>query len=257
MSSLSIVILTLNEERRIDACIRSAAGLDARVLVIDSGSTDATLQRALALGAQVHVYADWQGFGVQRSRALAHVHSDWVFFLDADERLTPALAQEIAGVVAHSDEAVWEVVWEQMAYGQSLARMGGSSGIARLFPMRVLERFDGAVHEGAVLRRPLPTRRLRARLPHHSRETIHASLLKLAQYVQLGALKRRRAGKRGGVLRGMGSGLANFLRLYVFQRGFLCGRAGFLYSLFVGLECFFRYVALEIDHEDLDTPARR
>ncbi len=258
MSRLTVVILTLNEAHHIEACLRSLQGLQATRLVLDSGSSDATVALAQALGAQVQVYADWQGFGVQRSRALAHVaESDWVFFLDADERMTPALAQEIAAVVARDEEAVWEVVWEQMAYGQSLARMGGSGGVARLFPRRLLERFDGAVHEGAVLRHSAPTRRLRARLPHYSRETIYASLQKLAQYVQLGALKRQQAGKRGGLLRGMGSGLANFLRLYLFQRGFLCGRAGFLYSFFVGLECFFRYVALEVDRAELNAPVRR
>ena len=63
--------------------------------------------------------------------------------------------------------------------------------------------------------------------------------------------------KRGGVWRGLASGGANFIRVYLFQRGFLCGRAGFLHSYFVGLECFFRYVALEVDRDRLTEPARR
>ncbi|WP_291591011.1 glycosyltransferase family 2 protein [Comamonas sp. UBA7528] len=257
MSRLSIVVLTLNEAHNIDACLRSAQGVADQILVVDSGSQDATVSLAQGLGAQVVAYPDWQGFGEQRSRALQHVQADWVFFLDADERLTPALADEIRQVVADNAEAVWEVEWEQMAYGQSLGRMRGTGGVARLFPMRVLEGFSGAVHEGAVLRTAVPTRHLRQRLPHFSRETIYGSLVKLAQYVQLGALKRHQAGKRGGVLRGLGSGMANFTRLYVFQRGFLCGRAGFLYSFFVGLECFFRYVALEVDRDQLKKPVRR
>ncbi len=227
------------------------------MLVIDSGSEDQTVSLAQAMGAQVVVYADWQGFGVQRSRALEHLADGWVFFLDADERMTPALAQEIRQVVSGDTDAVWEVEWEQMAYGQSLGRMRGTGGVARLFPLRILAGFTGAVHEGAALRKPAPTRRLTQRLPHFSRETIYGSLVKLAQYVQLGALKRHQAGKRGGVWRGLGSGVANFTRLYVFQRGFLCGRAGFLYSFFVGLECFFRYVALDVDREQLTAPVRR
>ncbi|WP_305807092.1 hypothetical protein, partial [Stenotrophomonas sp. YIM B06876] len=100
-------------------------------------------------------------------------------------------------------------------------------GIVRLFPRQALLGFEGAVHEGARLAsRDIPRRTLQQRLPHYSRETIYGSLQKLAQYVQLGALKRHQAGKRGGVLRGMASGLANFVRLYIFHRGFLCGRAG-------------------------------
>ena len=64
-------------------------------------------------------------------------------------------------------------------------------------------------------------------------------------------------GKRGGVWRGMGSALANFIRLYFFHRGFLCGRAGFLHSFFVALECFFRYVALEVDRDHLAQTKKR
>jgi len=58
---------------------------------------------------------------------------------------------------------------------------------------------------------------------------VHSSLVKLSQYAQLGAAKRAAAGKRGGILRGLASGLANFLRLYIFQGGFLCGPQGFLF----------------------------
>lgn len=257
MSRLSIAILTLNEGHNIEDCIRSAQGCADDIVVIDSGSEDDTVAKAQALGATVVHYPDWQGFGEQRSRALRHVPDGWVFFLDADERMTPALAQEIRAVVAQDMEAVWEVKWEQMAYGQSLARMRGTAGIARLFPVRIVEGFQGAVHEGARLRKAVPTHCLRALLPHYSRETIYGSLVKLAQYVQLGAYKRYQTGKRGGVLRGMASALANFTRLYVFQLGFLCGRAGFLYSFFVGLECFFRYAALDIDKASLNRAVRR
>lgn len=257
MTNLSIVILTLNEARNIEACISSVAGLTDEVLVIDSGSEDQTVSLAQAMGAQVVVYADWQGFGEQRSRSLQHLRDGWVFFLDADERMTPELAQEIRQVVEQDAEAVWEVAWEQMAYGQSLGRMRSTGGVARLFPLRILTGFSGAVHEGATLSKSVPTKRLRHRLPHYSRDTIYGSLLKLAQYVQLGALKRHQAGKRGGVWRGLGSGVANFIRLYLFRRGFLCGRAGFLFCFFVGLECFFRYVALEVDRDQLTAPVRR
>lgn len=257
MTRLTVAILTLNEAHNIEACIRTAAGVADEILVVDSGSQDQTVALAQSLGARVEVHADWQGFGEQRSRALQHLQEGWVFFLDADERMTPELAQEIRQVVEDDAEAVWEVEWEQMAYGQSLGRMRSTGGVARLFPLRVLAGFQGAVHEGAVLRHPVPTRHLRHRLPHFSRETIYGSLVKLAQYVQLGALKRHQAGKRGGAWRGAASGLANFTRLYVFQRGFLCGRAGFLYSFFVGLECFFRYVALDVDQAQLKHPVRR
>ncbi|MDV7399156.1 hypothetical protein RZS08_47540, partial [Arthrospira platensis SPKY1] len=98
------------------------------------------------------------------------------------------------------------------------------------------------VHEKALFtRQDVDIQRFPHRLLHHSRPTVYASLRKLAQYVQLGAAKRAEAGKTGGVLRGMGSGLAIFIKLYVLRRGFLCGPQGFLFCFFIALECFFRY----------------
>lgn len=248
--TLCIAVLALNEAQRIDACLRSAAFAD-QVLLIDSGSTDDTRERAAALGAQVHDYPDWQGFAVQRTRALAHVGTDYVMFLDADEEITDALRAEIQAAVASGDHAVWRIWWDEVAFGRALTAMKPRGGIQRLFWAQNLMRFDGVVHEAAVLRDPdVPVHALRHRLRHHSRPTVYDSLRKLAQYVQLGAVKRREKNRRGGVWRGLLVSTLVFVRTYVFQRGFLCGGPGFLYCLFIALETFFRYAALRYDPAD-------
>jgi glycosyltransferase involved in cell wall biosynthesis len=245
--TLCIGILTVNEARRIAACIASARFAD-QIVVIDSGSTDGTREVAAEAGAEVHLRADWEGFAVQRNRLLPHVRCDYVFFLDADEIIPPELAQEIQAAVRSGDDAVWEVQWNQVAYGRPLTLMKSTGGIRRLFRMDILSHFDGVVHEGGVLKRPeVPIRRFRHRLLHYSRETVYGSLLKLAQYVQLGAAKRAEKGRRGGVLRGMASATAIFIRLYIIRRGVLCGPEGFLFCFFIALECFFRYAALRYD----------
>lgn len=254
--TLGVAVLTLNEAQRIEACLRSAAFAD-QIVVIDSGSTDDTRERSLGLGAQVQLHADWQGFGAQRTRALGHLHTDYVFFLDADEEITPALQAEISRAVASGEDAVWRVWWDEMAFGRALTRMKPRGGIQRLFRRATLERFDGVVHEAPVLRQAVPVRAFRQRLLHHSRTTVYGSLRKLAQYVQLGAAKRGAQGKKGGVLRGLVMGSVVFLRVYVFQRAFLCGGPGFLYSQFIALETFFRYAALRYDAPEADDLARR
>lgn len=255
--TLTIAVLTLNEAGQIEACLRSAAFAD-QLLVIDSGSTDATVSMAQGLGAEVHVYAQWQGFAVQRNRQIDHTRSDWVLFLDADEVIPPELAEEIRQAVARDDTRVYDATWLQMAFGRPLTHMRRGVGLPRLFPMRELIRFEGVVHEGAQLKNPhTPHTTLHHRLAHHSRRTVHQSLLKLAQYAQLGAVKRAAAGKRGGVWRGLASGLASFVRLYVFHRGFMCGTAGFLHCLLVALESFFRYAALSVDRDHLEEAALR
>lgn len=255
--TLGVAVLTLNEAQRIEACLRSAAFAD-QIVVIDSGSTDDTCERATALGAQDHMHADWQGFGVQRTRALDHLETDYVFFLDADEEITPALQAEIAQAVASGQDAVWRVWWDEMAFGRALSSMKPRGGIRRLFQRATLERFDGVVHEGPVLRRAgVPVREFKSRLLHHSRTTVYGSLRKLAQYVQLGAVKRGTQGKKGGVLRGLVMSSLVFMRVYVFQRAFLCGAPGFLYSQFIALETFFRYAALRYDTPGAEELARR
>jgi len=253
---LTVAVLTFNEAHRIEDCLRSAAFAD-RVMVLDSGSTDDTVARARALGAEVHVTEDWQGFAEQRNRQLARIDGGYVFFLDADETFTPDLVAEVQAIVASGERAVWSLRWIQVAFGRPLTRMNSTGSVQRLFWRPDIERFEGVVHEHAVLRQPRTLKRLRHRLWHHSRESVHASLLKLAQYAQLGAVKRARLGKRGGILRGLLSALSNFVRLYLLQRGFLCGPQGFLYCLFVSLECFFRYVALRYDRDRLDVLVKR
>ena len=245
--TLCIGILTMNEERRIAQCIQSAQFAD-QIVVMDSGSTDRTLEVAKEMGAEVHCQEDWQGFAVQRTRLLQHVRTDYIFFLDADEVIGDALASETRAAVDSQRDAIWEVLWNQVAYGRPLTWMKSTAGVQRLFKTASIEKFEGVVHEGAIMRGgSRPVTKFRSRLLHCSRETVHGSLLKLAQYVQHGAAKRAAVGKKGGVLRGFASAFAIFLKLYVFRRGFLCGAEGFLFCFFIALECFFRYAALKYD----------
>ena len=256
--SLCIGILTKNEERLIGGCIESARFAD-EVIVLDSGSTDNTLAIARNLGAKTFQSEDWQGFAVQRNRLLAHVRSDYIFFLDADEIITPALREEILTRVRSGIEGVWRVRWTVVAFGHELRNFQSGSSMERLFSTALIDHYEGVVHENAVLKpgQKITRGMLRHRLLHHSRQSIRASLEKLTQYAMLGAAKRHAAGKRGGILLGMASALALFIRTYFFRRAFLDGGPGFLYCYFVALECFFRYVALHYDRDLLSTQVGR
>jgi glycosyltransferase involved in cell wall biosynthesis len=92
--SLSVILITKNEAANIRECLQSVAWAD-EIIVLDSGSTDETCHIANELGAKVHVHADWPGFGPQKNRALGYADKDWVFSIDADERVTPELRAEI------------------------------------------------------------------------------------------------------------------------------------------------------------------
>lgn len=253
---LTIGVLTFNEERHIGHCLRSAAFAD-ELVVIDSGSTDRTLEIARAHGAVVHSYPDWQGFAVQRNRLLQHASGDYVFFVDADEEVTDRLRQEVQHAVRSGVDCIGTVRWTVIAFGKELKWFLGQAEIERFFPRRLVREFVGVVHERAEMLEQLPRHDFRGRLRHTSRESIHDSLNKMTQYAMLGAAKRAAWGRRGGVWRGIASGSLVFLRLYILRLGFLGGGPGFLFCLFIALESFFRYAALHYDREQLRTDVGR
>ena len=96
MEKITVIVLTKNEEKNIEKCIKSAFQIAERVLVIDSGSTDSTLEKATACGAETF-YHEWQGHAKQFNWALdnCNIDTEWVFRLDADEVITKELADEI------------------------------------------------------------------------------------------------------------------------------------------------------------------
>ena len=255
--TLTIAVLAKNEAHQIGRCLRSAA-FAQEVIVVDSGSTDDTVAIAQSLGAKTFVHADWQGFAVQRNRLLQHATGDYIFFLDADEEITPALQAEIQAAVRSGARAVWKIEWSVVAYGKELKHFLSQSSLERLFRRDMVLRYEGAVHEHAVLTEPgAPRHVMRARLRHFSRQSIRGSLNKLTQYAMLGAAKRAEQGKKGGVVRGLASALAIFIRLYILRLGFTGGGPGFLFCFFIALECFFRYAALHYDRDRLTTDVGR
>ena len=245
--TLTVAVLTMNEAERIGACLASAAFAD-QLLVVDSGSTDDTVAIAQKMGAEVHLYPDWQGFAEQRNRLLAHARGDYIFFLDADEVMRPDFQQELQAIVASGERAVWRIRWRMVAFAKELKYLRSTSVVERLFVRETLTGFTGVVHEQAQLSDAgLARHTISAPLLHYARPSVQESLQKLSQYAALGAAKR--AGKKGGIWRGLFSGSSMFVRLYIFHGGVLCGGAGFLYCLFIALEGFFRYAILGYDRQ--------
>lgn len=255
---LTIAVLAFNEARLIDRCLQSAAFADETV-VVDAGSTDRTIEIAQARGVAVHRYDDWRGFAVQRNRLLSHCSGDFVFFLDADEVITPAFQQELQAIVAANDQsAIWCIRWQLVAFGRVLPRTMSRTRVVRLFPRRLIDRFEGVVHEEAKLTEPdVPRHMMGELLVHYTNPDVATSMAKMVQYALLGATKRKAQGKRGGVLRGLAAGFVAFNRYYLVRLGFLGGGAGFLYCLFKALESFFRYAALRYDYEWLSDDVQR
>jgi glycosyltransferase involved in cell wall biosynthesis len=146
---LTAVILTLNEEKHIEACIKSLNWAD-EVVVFDSFSQDKTVE--LAKGVEAKVFQSrFQNYAQQRNAALDNIQTDWVFFVDADERGTPELAEEIREVIAARPEAGWYVPRHNYIFGRLTKGAGWFPDYQlRLFKYGLV-RYERPVHEIAIV----------------------------------------------------------------------------------------------------------
>ena len=146
---LTAVILTLNEEKHMEACIQSLDWAD-EVLVFDSFSDDDTVTLAEAAGAAVR-QSPFENYAQQRNDALAAVETDWVFFVDADERATPELAVEIRHVIRDKAENAWYVPRHNMIFGKLTLGAGWYPDYQLRLLRHGFASYERPVHEIAIV----------------------------------------------------------------------------------------------------------
>ncbi len=249
MTSLSVIVITKNESHNIEACLLSVLFAD-QIVVLDSGSTDGTLEMAQKIGAQVSQNPDWQGFGVQKNRALALAASDWVLSIDADEQVTPDLMASINKAINSGEAQAYEIPRLTQFCGQWIQHCGWTPDLVlRLFKRESARFSDDLVHERLVLNNPRARiDRLSEPLLHYSYRTPADYWSKLQRYSRDWALQRHRDGKRTTMTRAALSGMAAFLRSYVFRLGFLDGALGFAVCLMQAQAAFGKYFELYCLH---------
>lgn len=246
MTRLSVIVITQDEARNIEACLRSVAFAD-EIVVVDSGSTDNTVNLAAALGAQVHTRSDWSGFGVQKNRALALATGEWVLSIDADERVTPQLQRQIEQAMVAPAFDVYEFPRLSSYCGQAIRHSGWyPDRVKRLFRRGVATFSDDLVHERLIT--DAPAGRLGADLLHESFTSFESVLEKMNHYSSAGAKGLMAKGRRGSLASALGHGLWAFLRTYVFRLGFLDGRMGLVLAISNAEGTYYRYLKLWLLH---------
>ena len=250
---LSVIIITRDESKRLRPCLESVAFAD-EIVVVDSGSTDDTVEIARSAGARVTQTLDWPGFGPQKNRALDLATGDWVFSIDADERVTPALRASI-------ESAISEPRWDAYTVGRLSSFCGQFMRHSGWYPDHVLRlvrrgsaRFsDALVHE--KLETSAAVGHLEGALLHESYADAEAVLQKMDRYSSAGAQALRLKGVRGSLGKALGHGTWAFLRTYLFKYGFLDGRLGFVLALSNAQETYYRYLKLWLlQREDAKAP---
>lgn len=226
---LSVIVTTLNERTNIAACLASVEPIVAEMIVVDCGSTDGTVELAREAGATVHVTRDWPGFGPQKNRALALATQPWVLSIDADERLSPALAGEIADAVSQARHAGYEIPRLSQFCGHWVRHSGWYPDyVLRLFKRGAGRFSDHLVHERVLVDGTLG--RLHEQLLHYSYTTMAQVQEKSARYAKAGAEELFRRGVKVSPLTPWYKSGWAFVRAFVLQRGFMDGWAGFAIS---------------------------
>jgi (heptosyl)LPS beta-1,4-glucosyltransferase len=227
---LSGVVIAKNEADRIGRCVRSLASVCSEVIVLDSGSTDATVAVARAAGARVQ-HQDWLGYSEQKNAAIQLARQPWVLLLDADEWLSDGAEAALRtlfadGKVERAD--VWRLVRRTHYLGTPMNFGGwGRESVDRLF-RPVLRYAPTMVHETLDLRnRRVAT--LGARIEHDTARSEQEFRDKLRRYAELWARQRYAAGRRPGVFAGYRHAVAYWIKNYVLRGGFLDGRTGWIY----------------------------
>lgn len=243
---VSVTLITRNEESNLACAIESVRWAD-EIVVIDSGSTDRTVELARALGARVFVNP-WQGYGQQKNYAQRQASHDWVLSLDADEVVTPDLAREIQSALeslaSESDPPRGFSFPRRTFYLGRWIRHGGwyPNYLVRLADRRAAQWSEPAVHEALEVRGRV--RQLESPLDHYSFASIYDQVVTNLNFSRLGSQELARRGKRPSLLKLLLKPPGKFIETYLIKRGFLDGLPGFIISVNAAYSIFLKYAYL-------------
>ena len=241
--SLSVIIITKNEEAVIERCLQSVAWAD-EIILFDTDSSDGTQDIARKLGAKVHSAPDWPGFGPQKNRALALATGDYVLSIDADEWVTPELRTEIEGALAAPDRLPAYRMPRSSSYcGRTMRHSGWwPDHVTRLFQRGAAKFSDDLVHERLIV--DGVTGSLREPLRHEAIRDLDDALGKMGSYSTAGAQMLHARGKSASLTSAVLHGVWTFIRTYFLRAGFLDGREGFMLAVSNAEGAYYRYLKL-------------
>jgi len=240
--SLSVIIITKNEEKNIRTCLDSVAWAD-EIIVLDSGSTDDTVKICRQYTDKVYE-TDWRGFGHQKNRALSYASGDWILSLDADEWVTPGLKEEMLMAVKNpGGHAAFEMPRLSSYCGQYMHHSGWwPDYIIRLSKKGTAKFTEQIVHERLIVEGSIG--RLHHHIMHASFNDLDHVLAKLNRYSEDNAQVLFTQGRKSSLSKAILHGLWSFVHTYIVRAGFLDGRMGFILAISNAEGTYYKYLKL-------------
>ena len=246
MPTISVAMIVKNEAQDLANCLDTVKDWVDEIIILDSGSTDNTKEIALSYGAKFYENSQWPGFGKQRQLAQQYVTSDYVLWLDADERVTPKLQQAILSAVKNDREnTVYEIPRVSEVFGREIRHSGWYPDyVVRLYRTNYAQYNDSLVHEKVEFPAGTKVEKLMGDLEHFTYKSIHHYLVKSAVYAKAWADQRQAKGKKATLWQGITHALGCFVKMYLLKAGFLDGKQGFLLAVLSAHSTFVKYADL-------------
>ncbi|PKN69682.1 MAG: hypothetical protein CVU52_09440 [Deltaproteobacteria bacterium HGW-Deltaproteobacteria-10] len=240
---LSIAIITKNEEKNIRSCLQSISFAD-QIVVVDSGSTDKTLELAAEFGCEIYPEG-WHGFGRQKQLAIEKCRLPWILVLDADERIPSETADIIKQIVIDPDveEAGFSFPRKNYFQGRWIKHAGWwPDRIIRLFRRETGRMTSAQVHEAVEVRGIVGE--LNVPIEHYTESSLSKIIQKIDKYSTLGAQEAFKGGKHSSVFSAFMRALFTFNQDYFLRLGILDGRQGLTLAVTDAVNKFFKYAKL-------------
>lgn len=246
--TLAVALIVKNEAQHLKACLDTVHGWVDEIVVLDSGSTDSTEQVAREYTDKFFVNENWPGFGPQRRLAQSYIDSEYVLWLDADERVTPELKQSILqAVAANKPNTLYRFPRLSWVFGRYIRHCGWyPDRVLRLYPTKLTQYDDSLVHEKVEVSKGMQVENLTGDAIHYTYNDMNHYLVKSAGYGKAWAEQRHKRGKKSSLSQGMLHAIGCFMKMYVLKAGFLDGKQGLLLSLLSAHSTFIKYADLWI-----------
>ncbi|MDP8079625.1 glycosyltransferase family 2 protein [Phocoenobacter skyensis] len=246
MPTISVAMIVKNEQQDLAQCLDTVKDWVDEIIILDSGSTDNTAQIASDYGAKFYTNTDWQGFGKQRQIAQKYVTSDYVFWIDADEQVTPELKQSIIQAVKDDKpNTVYKIGRLSEVFGREIRHSGWYPDyVVRLYKTDFAQYGDELVHEKVHYPENTTIIKLKGDLLHYTYKNINHYLVKSASYAKAWADQREQSGKKASLFQAITHSLGSFIKMYLLRGGFLDGKQGFALAILSSISVFSKYADL-------------